>query len=115
MTLSPATQTIAVSKAKPSFSLTLFKTTAAIRNMTAGNNSQTLGVGLCGLIRGVLGKIRKAAATRQVAVTTIEDNATTFFLGSRGHGSHLLITHATSRSRPRSVCPNIQETGTRTC
>src|SRR5580700_6662988 len=99
MTLSPATQTIAVSKAKPSFSLTVFKTTAAIRNITAGNNSQTLGVGLCGRIRGVLGNNRYVTATMQVALNTIEDSAMRFLLGSRGHGSHLLITQATSRSR----------------
>src|ERR1700688_3634278 len=81
MTFSPATQTSALSKAKPSLSLTLFKTAAAIRKTTAGSNSQTRGVGLCGRIGEVLGKIRNAAATRQVAVATIEDSATTFFPG----------------------------------
>src|SRR5450759_1635413 len=73
MTFSPATQTSAVSKAKPSLSLTLSRTMAATRKTTAGSNSQTRGVGLCGRIAAVIGKIRKVAATRQVALTTIED------------------------------------------
>src|ERR1700724_3702932 len=73
MTFSPATQTSAVSKAKPSLSLTPFRATAAIRKTAAGSNSQTRGVGLCGRIAGVLGKIRNVTATRQVALITIEN------------------------------------------
>src|SRR6202051_1026480 len=114
-TFNPATQTRAVSKAKPSLSLTLFRAIAAIRKIAAGSNSQALGVGLCGRIAGVLGKIRNAAETRHVALSTMEDSATTFFPGSRGQGSHLLLTQATSSSSPRSVWPIIHETGTRTC
>src|ERR1700722_19040743 len=114
-TLRPATQTRAVSKAKPSLSLTLLRVTAAIRKIAAGSNSQGRGVGLWARIAGVLGKIRNVAATRHVALITIEDNATTFFPGSRGQGSHLLTMHATSRSSPSRVWPIIQETGTRTC
>src|SRR4029077_9439914 len=84
ITFRPATQTRAVSKAKPSFSLTLFRDTAAIRKTTAGSNSQTRGVGLWARIGGVLGKSRKTPATMQVALITIEDSAITFFPGSRG-------------------------------
>src|SRR5690242_12858527 len=97
ITFRPATQTSAASKAKRSSSLTPARDTAAIRKTTAGSNSQTRGVGLCGLIGGVLGKSRNAPATKHVALTTIEDKAMRFFPGSRGHGSHLFMTQATSR------------------
>src|SRR4029077_10216810 len=90
-TFSPATQMSAVSKAKRSSSLALFRAMAAIRKTNAGSNSQTLGVGLWGEIRG--GRTRqKMPATRQAALTRIDDNAATFFLGSRGHGNHLFMT-----------------------
>src|SRR6476620_2440274 len=97
MTLRPATQTRAESNAKRSSSFTLFNAEAAIRKITAGSSSHTRGVGVCARVGGVLGKIINIPVTRQVALTTIEEMATTFLPGSRGQGSHLLMTQATSR------------------
>ncbi len=77
-----------------------------MRKTTAGSNSQTRGVGLCGRIGGVLGKIRNVPATRHVALTTIEDSADDIFSGVARPGQPFVNDACDKEKQPEKRLPN---------